>query len=181
MLFVKRVKNEGRYKKPLEVGRSLDIHLSNGNIFKGAIVDFISESHNAHNIFVDGNPNQRCQLKIYSNRTMVELVVYDTDVVNAYKVDHITVTCNGRQEILDTNHPDGLVYFTDEKQEKLVPVEVGDIFSKHDKQFKLLAISRDERMLFLEDTISGAGITVSHRDDVLIKTFRGFEWGTPTL
>lgn len=72
-MFVKQAKVEDRNnKKALEVGRSLEIHLENGQRIDG-IVDFISLSQGAHNIFVDGSHNLRIQLKIYSNRTLNSL------------------------------------------------------------------------------------------------------------
>lgn len=179
-MFVKQAKVEDRNnKKALEVGRSLEIHLENGQRIDG-IVDFISLSQGAHNIFVDGSHNLRIQLKIYSNRTLVELVIYTADEVRVYKVKEITVVYKGKQEKLHTSKADELDYWTDEKAIKLVPIEVGDVFGKHDKEFKVLAIARNGSTMFMEDTISGAGITVNMNDDVLIHTFRGFTWGNPT-
>ena len=178
-MFIKQAKVEDRNKKALEVGRSLEIHLENGRRIDG-IVDFISLSHGAHNIFIDGNNKNRTQLKIYSNRTLIELVVYSEDQVGVYKVKEVTVMSQGKQEKLHTSQADELNYWTDEKTTKLVPVEVGDVFGKHDKEFRVLAIARNGGTMFMEDTISGDGITVNLNDDVLIRTFRGFTWGNPT-
>lgn len=175
-MFVKQARVEDRNKKALEVGRSLEINLENGQRIDG-IVDFISKCHGARNIFVDGANNVRMILKVYSNHTLVELITYGKDSIEVDKVKEVTVMAQGKQEHLNVGELD---YWTDEKSMKLVPVVVGDVFSKHDREFKVLAISRDGGNMFMEDTISGAGIVVNLNDSVLIHTFRGFEWGNPT-
>lgn len=177
-MFIKPFVSEDRSKKALEKGRSVEIKLTNGTRVDGQ-VEFIAECHGAHSIFVDAGLGRRDIIKIYSNRTLVELITYKEDTINAVAIEGITVTSSRKQEILITSRPGELYYFTDEKVNKDVPVVVGDKFFKHDKEFTVLAISRNGGTMFLEDE-KGTGITVSLNDKTLIETFRGFKWGNPT-
>ena len=177
-MFIKSSVIEGRRLKALETGRSLEIHLVDGRRVDG-IVDFISQFQGAATIFVDANKDTRLQLKVYSNRVLIELIEYHKDKIKVTRVDHVTVMSKGEQERISFAN-DKITHFHSEKENVKVPVEVGDVFGKHDKEFRVLAISRDGANMFVEDTISGAGLVVNMNDEVLIRTFRGFEWGVPT-
>lgn len=176
-MFVKQSVVEGRRQKCLETGRSLEIHLDNGQRIDG-IVDFISEFQGAATIFIDGGRDTRLLLKVYSNRTLIELVEYTKGSIRVYKVSKVTVMSQGVQEQVSFAG-DKITHYHSEKSKVMVPVVVGDIFGKAGHFFKVLAITKDGGNMFLESD-HGKAVMVNLNDKSLIDAFSGFEWGNPT-
>lgn len=176
-MFIKQIISTGEVRKDLETGRSLEILLSDGSTFTG-IIDFISSAHNANHIFIDSTANTRAIIKIYSNRTLIELITYNKDAVNVRQIMSINIMDNrkNRGVYFESSIP---YYFSDKPEPKLVPVVVGDVFSKGGHDFKVLAITRDGGNMFLESD-HGKAVTVNLNDTTLIAAFSGFKWGQPT-
>lgn len=176
-MFIKPSIAEGRRQKCLETGRSLEIHLESGQRIDG-IIDFISEFQGAATIFIDGGHNIRLLLKVYSNRTLIELVAYTAGSIRVHKVSKVTVMSQGVQEPVSFAG-DKITHYHSEKTKVMVPVVVGDEFFKAGHLFKVLAITKDGSNMFLESE-HGKAVTVNLNDKSLINAFSGFEWGNPT-
>lgn len=175
MTFVKQVLSDARKVTNLERNRSLEMLASNGVRFTG-IVDFIAHASGAHHVFLMSDAGTRMVLKVYSNRTLVELVVYKEATVNVYKISSATVTHLQSQEELKFDNSEVLYYFGKEKAYKWVPVVVGDEFGKAGKLFTVLAITKNGGTMFMEDD-KGNGVSVNLNDKTLIDAFSGFKWG----
>lgn len=154
----------------LAVGRSIQIKCVSGEYH--GIVDFISACQGAHNIFVSGNKNERFILKIYSNRTMVELVAYYENKVTVIPIHEITVTYAHSKAVLHVNK--GLTYKALVKTPKEVPVQVGDLFEKNGHKFEVLAVAKDGTMFLQND--DGKSLQVTRNDKTLIDAFNEFKW-----
>lgn len=178
-MFVKQIVCEDRIKKPLEVGRSLEVKLLSGDTVTG-IIDFISGAQSSHTIILNTTHEERCFIKIYSGRQLVELVTYTANSIDVRRITEITVTSNRKQEKLHTSQFDDLTYWTDGTGSKLVPIEVGEVIGKHSSDFRVLAISKNGNTMFVEDTITGGGMAINMKDETLISTFNNLHWGTPT-
>lgn len=177
MAFVKQVLTDTRQKTKLERNRSLEMITSKGGRFTG-IIDFIASQSGSHHIFLLSDAGTRMVLKVYSNRTLIELVVYKEASVFVYKIASATVTHLQSQEELKFDNSEFLYYFGKEKAYKWAPVVVGDQFYKAGKLFTVLAITKNGGTMFMEDD-KGDGLQVNLNDKTLLDAFSGFKWGNP--
>lgn len=183
-MFIRQVKAKGIVKKELEAGRSITVQ-SGITEFDGEI-DFISRCQGTTHIFLKISKNQRAVLKVYSNRCMIELFIYDEDKITSYGITNVFVTSNRNKYLVDfTNfrpkegrHTE--TYEAEASGFKNIPVVVGDVFQKGSKEFTVIAITKNGGTMFLESE-SGDGLPVNLNDTSLISAFGGqFTWGQPT-
>lgn len=178
-MFLKQVKAEALVKKDLAVGRGLEItgFCAGVRTKLTGIVDFISHSEktNVSNIFINNTRAQRMVMKVYSDRNMAELFLYEEDSIKFHIIQHVTVTVDGGNFLLDFK--DGLKYNAKEGGYKWVPVVVGDTVRQASRGINhtVLALSSSGQTMFIEDEYGNAK-SVSYKDETFWQTFAAFKW-----
>lgn len=180
-MFVRQVKGTSTEFHQLKANDSIAITLPG---LKEVLVsvDFIAQGHSASHIFVKMNSNQRGILKVWGQRSVLELVVYEENSVKVQKVEKVEVTKRSTRWAVDFQFFDVKLGRYVERYEaettgyKPVPVVIGDKFVKGGKNFTVSAIAGNLETMFLESE-SGEGLVVNHNDTSLIYAFGGdFTW-----
>lgn len=178
-MFLKQVKGETIIEKDLVAGRGLEItgFCAGVKTQLTGIVDFISHSEttNVSNIFINSTRAQRMVMKVYSDRNMAEVFLYEENRIKCFTVQQVTVTVDGGNSIL--NFKDGLKYNAKEGGYKWVPVVVGDTVRQASRGINhtVLALSTSGQTMFIEDQYGNAK-AVSYKDETFWQTFAAFKW-----
>lgn len=181
MFYIKTLKMSEQ--PSLAVGDLLEINIKNDSMpqwYNNCQVDFISTQSNAHTIFVsltDADEPAQGVFKIYSNRTLAELIIYTEHIIKVLPVEDVFVLTDACRLKLDIQDID--LHYQGEPiaVESWDPLKVGNVIQSDDMSDLLTVkyIASDTRSIFMEDN-KGMGFAVHSYESMRIRQFPTLKW-----
>lgn len=181
MFYIKTLKMSEQHT--LTVGDLLEINIKNDSMpqwYNNCRVDFISTQSNAHTIFVsltDADEPAQGVFKIYSNRTLAELIIYKEHSVKVLPVEDVFVLTDDGRAKLDIQDTD--LHYQGEPiaVESWDPLKVGDVVLCAGNMLTQTVkyIASDKRSIFIEDD-GGMGTSLHYDALAHLKHFPTLKW-----